>query len=278
MIQWYPGHMAKAIREMEEKIKLVDLVINLVDSRIPLSSINPKLKELLNTKKVLYVFTKMDKADSTMTNKWLKYFNDNIGMSIAVDARNNKSVKDIIKCVDILMKEKREKDAKRGLKMRSVRTMIVGIPNVGKSTLINTLCGKKVAQTGDKPGVTKSQQWTKINDTLDLLDTPGVLWPKFEDDKIAMNLLITGAIKDEIVSHIDVAYYFIQFLKDNYPNTLLNRYHIEYSSKVEDDLENISRSLNFFLGNKDVDIDKTSLYIMQEYRNDYLGKITLDRI
>ncbi len=278
MIQWYPGHMAKAIKEMENNIKLVDLVINLIDARIPFSSINPKLKELSSNKKVLYVFTKQDKADPVLSNKWLKYFNDNIGLSISIDARNNKCIKDIMKCVDILMKDKYEKDAKKGLKKRSVKTMIVGIPNVGKSTLINTLCGKKVAKTGDKPGVTKSEQWTRINDSLDLLDTPGVLWPKFDDEKVAMNLLITGAIKDEIVSHIDVAYYFIDYLMNYYHDSLFNRYHLSTDKSKEEILIDIANNLHFLFIDKTPDIDKTSLYIIQEYRNMYLGRITLDRI
>lgn len=277
-INWFPGHMAKALREMEEKIKLVDLVIVLLDARIPYSSFNPELKRLLGNKKTLYVLTKVDKADNIETNKWLSYYGKDNMRAIGVDARNSATLKVVEKESTLLLKEKREKDAKKGLKPRPIRTMITGIPNVGKSTLINTLCKKKVAQVGDKPGVTKSQQWTRINQNLELLDTPGVLWPKFEDKKVASNLAITGAIKDTVLSLEDVAVYFLDFLKEYYPNRILERYQVEECELSVNTLEKIGESLHFYLGNKDVDLEKTAQYLLQEFRNGYLGKITLDRI
>ncbi len=278
MIQWYPGHMAKALREMEEKVKLVDLIMILLDSRIPYSSVNPKLISLFNNKKVLFVLTKMDKADNELTSKWIKHYQGENRVAVAVDSRNNKTSKVVLREALELMKEKRLKDEAKGLKPRPIKTMIVGIPNVGKSTLINTLVGKKVASVGDKPGVTKSQQWIRINQNFELLDTPGVLWPKFEEEQVGYHLAITGAIKADILRNDDIALYFIDFLKDYYPNRLFERYSIDENKTALEILIAIGNKMRYYLSTKDVDIDKTALFLLQEYRSDYLGKITLDRI
>lgn len=278
MIQWYPGHMAKAIREIGEKVKIVDLVIVLLDARSPESSFNPLLKTVLNNKRCLYVLTKKDKADSKETSKWLEHYN-NLGIrAISVDSRDLKNAKTVVKEAEILMEEKRKKDLARGLKPRPIKTMIVGIPNVGKSTLINALVGKKVAAVGDKPGITKVQQWIKINQNLELLDTPGVLWPKFDDQQIGLHLSITGAINDNILPLIDIALYFIGFLNKYYSEALIKRYGID---KEETDSETIlkliAKSQNFYLSNKEENLEKTALFILQEYRSGYYGRITLDR-
>ena len=278
MIQWYPGHMAKAIREIGEKVKIVDLVIVLLDARSPESSFNPLLKTVLNNKRCLYVLTKKDKADSKETSKWLEHYN-NLGIrAISVDSRDLKNAKTVVKEAEILMEEKRKKDLARGLKPRPIKTMIIGIPNVGKSTLINALVGKKVAAVGDKPGITKVQQWIRINQNLELLDTPGVLWPKFDDQQIGLHLSITGAINDNILPLIDIALYFIGFLNKYYSEALIKRYGID---KEETDSETIlkliAKSQNFYLSNKEENLEKTALFILQEYRSGYYGRITLDR-
>ena len=278
MIQWYPGHMAKAIREIGEKVKIVDLVIVLLDARSPESSFNPLLKNVLNNKRCLYVLTKKDKADSKETAKWLEYYNT-IGIrAISVDSRDLKNAKTVVKEAELLMEEKRQRDKLRGLKPRPIKTMIVGIPNVGKSTLINALVGKKVAAVGDRPGITKVQQWIKINQNLELLDTPGVLWPKFDDQQIGLHLSITGAINDNILPIVDIAMYFVEFLNKYYSESLNKRYNIDtLNLEPEEILKQIARSQNFYLSNKEENLGKTALFILQEYRSGYYGRITLDR-
>lgn len=275
MIQWYPGHMAKAIREVSEKIKIVDLVIVLLDARIPYSSFNPMIKETLKNKPTLYVLTKKDKADSDKTACWLKHYENGSNMAISIDARSSSEIKKVLKSASLMMKEKREKDAKKGLKPRPIKTMIVGIPNVGKSTLINSLVGKKVATVGDKPGVTKSQQWIKINQELELLDTPGILWPKFEDQTVGMKLAITGAIKDDILPIIEVALFYIDLIKELYPNHLHEKYEVDESLPANEILANIGVYLKYYI-NKEIDYDRVSLKLCQDFRNNVLGRLTLD--
>lgn len=277
MIQWYPGHMAKAIREINEKIKIVDVVIVLLDARCPISSFNPLLEESLINRRVLYVLTKKDKADPLLTSKWIDFYKQNGKSCVAVDARELKNAKTIIKETSLLMKEKREKDALKGLKPRAIKTMIVGIPNVGKSTLINALVGKRVTSVGDRPGVTKVQQWIKINQDLELLDTPGVLWPKFENQTYGMHLAISGGINDSILPIDDVCRYFVEFLQLNYPNALSNRYQSDFSSCSSDEIIEAICKKQHFYKDSNLDIDKTSLFILQEARNGFFGRITLDR-
>ena len=264
--------------EINEKVKIVDLVIVLLDARIPKSSFNPLLEEVLNNRNVLYVLTKKDKADSIETLKWLAYYEKQNKRAIALDARELKNSKVIVKEATNLLVEKRAKDLARGLKPRAIKTMIVGIPNVGKSTLINALVGKRVTAVGDKPGVTKVQQWIRINQDLELLDTPGVLWPKFDDQVIGLHLAITGGINDNILPIIDVATYFIDFLNKYYPNALTNRYQLDFTNlNAMEQLELIAKKQNYYLSNKEYDLERTALFILQEARSGYYGRFTLDR-
>ena len=279
MIQWYPGHMAKAIREIEEKTKLVDLVIVLLDARIPFSSFNPLLKEKVKNKLVLYILTKADMANPEETKKWLDYYKKNNNEAIAINSKDSKCIKDTLKMIDKMMEPKRKKDAAKGLKPKAVRTMVVGIPNVGKSTFINSLVRKKVANVGNKPGVTKVQQWIRINENVELLDTPGVLWPKFENQIIGYNLAIIGSIKDDILRITDIASYGLDFLSKHHPAELMNQYKLDHVEiDPEGILHQVAHSLKFYLQNKEVDLNRTATLVLQDIRHLAFGPITFDLV
>lgn len=273
-IQWFPGHMAKARREIEEKLRVVDIALVLVDARIPKSSINPMAMDILKNKPQLMIMTKYDMADQYQTKQWESYFLENQKRSLTVDSISGLNVKKIEIIARDILKEKIQKDLSRGLKPRPIRAMIVGIPNVGKSTLINKLVGKKVATVGNMPGVTKAQQWIRLNQNIELLDTPGVLWPKFDDKTVGIHLALTGAIKDEILPKEDLTFYLIDFLRTYYKNNFEERYGITFDDdniKVVEDVLS-KRGLKLDEYEKGYDI------ILNDFKNARIGRITLDRI
>lgn len=277
MIQWYPGHMAKALREASEKIKLVDLVMIVLDARVPYSSLNPEIIKLVNNKRVLLILNKKDKADSNQTALWKKHYEEKGYSVIAINGKESSDIKKLLAKAKELMAEKRAKDALKGLKPRPIKTMIIGIPNAGKSTIINGLVNKKVAGVGDKPGVTKSQQWIRINQDLELLDTPGILWPKFENQEVASNLAITGAIKDEIVDVNQLVRYALELYLKYYSQELVKRYEIKTTDEIEIIIANIAKKHGLFNVDKTIDYDRVALLVLNDIRSSRLGKITLDR-
>ena len=274
-IQWYPGHMNKAKNEIEEKLRLVDIVFVLLDSRIPYSSLNPMLDKILQNKPKLFLLTKMDMADNNITNIWVKKFKEKNITSLPIDSISGANIKKIEVLSKEILKDKIAKDKAKGMKERSIRAMIVGIPNVGKSTLINKLVNKKVATVGNKPGVTTHQQWIRINDNFDLLDTPGVLWPKFDDKIVGINLALTGAIKDEVLSKDDLTLYLIDFLRNHYPHSF-NRYNINNNDLINlTNMEVLDEVLKYS-GSKKEDYDRAYEIILNDFKNGRLGKISLD--
>lgn len=277
-IQWYPGHMTKTKRMINENISLVDIVIELVDSRIPYSSKNPDIDKFATHKKRILLLNKADLADDFYTKKWAEYFETKGFKVIIVNSINGKGLLDVIKVSKEIMKEKIENDRLKGRIYRPIRAMMVGIPNVGKSTFINKFVGKAVSQTGDKPGVTKGKQWIKIKKDFELLDTPGILWPKFEDEQVALKLAFTGAIKDEIMDTQTLSYKFIDFINNLYPEAIKQRYKIEFDSntKAYEIFDMIAKKRGFILQENKIDINRTSKILFDEFRGGKLGKLTLE--
>lgn len=273
--QWYPGHMTKAKRMMQENIKLVDLVIELTDARVPLSSRNPDIDELGKNKSRLILLNKSDLADAKRNKEWQEYFKQKGFFVLSINARTRESMKAIQNTVAEACKEKIERDRRKGILNRPVRAMVVGIPNVGKSTFINSFAGKACTKTGNKPGVTKGKQWIKLGKGLELLDTPGILWPKFEDQEVGLKLALIGSMNDEILNIEEMAVDLITFLQENYDGVLDKRYQIT-KEKAVDILEEIGRNRRCFLKGEQIDYRKASHLLLDDFRSGRLGKITLE--
>ncbi len=274
--QWYPGHMTKAKRQMQEDIKLIDLVIELVDSRIPLSSRNPDIDELGKNKARLILLNKADLADDKQNEAWSEYFKAKGFYVVKIDARRNNGMKTIQNVILEACKEKIERDRKRGIKNRPVRAMVVGIPNVGKSTFINTFAGKACTKTGNKPGVTKGKQWIRLNKNVELLDTPGILWPKFEDQMVGLRLALIGSIKDEILNIDELSLELIKLLQVHYAGLLADRYGVDESQDAVKVLEEVAEKRNCIQKGGAPDYSKAATLIIDEFRSGRIGKITLE--
>ncbi len=275
-VQWYPGHMTKAKRQMQEDIKLIDLIIELVDARVPLSSRNPDIDELGKNKARLILLNKADLADESQNEAWKKYFQDKGFFVVKVNSRSGAGMKAIHSVIQEACKEKIQRDLRRGIKNRPIRAMVVGIPNVGKSTFINTFAGKACAKTGNKPGVTKGKQWIRLNKGVELLDTPGILWPKFEDQEVGIRLACIGSIKDDILNMDELALLLIQSLTSHYPGALTNRYNIDESGKPVKILEQIARARGCLKKGEELDYTKAAALLFDDFRGGKIGRITLE--
>lgn len=275
-LQWYPGHMTKAKRQMQEDLKLIDLIIELVDARIPLSSRNPDIDELGKNKARLILLNKSDLADERYNEQWSAYFQKKGFYVVKVNAKSGAGLKSIQGVIQEACKAKIERDRRRGIKNRPIRAMVVGIPNVGKSTFINSYAGKACAKTGNKPGVTKGKQWIRLNKTLELLDTPGILWPKFEDLEVGKRLAFIGSIKDEILNLEELSLELLDYIRTNYPGLLNTRYGIEEEGTPVSLLEAVADKRKCLIRGQEIDYAKAAGIVMEEFRNGKIGRITLE--
>lgn len=280
--QWYPGHMTKAKRMMQEDIKLIDLIIELVDARAPLSSRNPDIDELGKNKYRIILLNKSDLADPRANAAWAAYFESKGLYVLEINARTGAGMKSIQGLVQEACKEKIERDRKRGIVNRPVRAMVVGIPNVGKSTFINSFAGKACTKTGNKPGVTKGKQWIRLNKSLELLDTPGILWPKFEDQNVGMRLAFIGSINDEIIIMQEMALDLIRCVVERYPQVFENRYGVSYEGDGAQAairmLDEIARARKCYLKGEELDYDRAAALFVDDFRSGRLGRITLEEV
>lgn len=274
IIQWFPGHMSKARRQVQENLKHVDFVTILVDARLPLSSQNPMLTKIVGEKPKLMILNKADLADQSLTKEWCRYYEEQGIKTLAINSKEQATVKKVTEAAKKLMAEKLQKLKERGIQKQSLRTMIIGIPNAGKSTLMNRLAGKKIAVVGNKPGVTKGQQWLKSNKDLEILDTPGILWPKFEDEEVGLKLALTGAIKDQLLPLDEVTIFGLNYFKHHYPNRLEERFKdINLDLETPEIIMEMTKNLGF----KD-DYDRFYNLFIKEIRDGKLGVFTLDQV
>lgn len=275
-IQWYPGHMTKAKRMMQEDIKLIDLVIELLDARIPLSSRNPDIDSLANNKSRLILLNKADLADERTTALWVEYFNQKGFIVVKLDSRNRGGMKQVNNAIIDACKEKIERDRRRGILNRPVRAMVCGIPNVGKSTFINSFAGKACAKTGNKPGVTKGKQWIRLNKNVELLDTPGILWPKFDDERVGTNLAYIGSVNDQILNLTELAYELVDFMIKEYPGVIKARYEVE-ETEPNEIFNAVAINKSCLKKGGEADIDKAVSMIIDDFRTGKLGRITVEK-
>ena len=287
-LSWFPGHMAKTRRQITEDLKMIDVVVEILDARIPNSSQNHDIRQITQNKKKIIILNKYDLADNAKTEKWIEYFNKKERKVVLADSLTGKGVNETTRQIQKIMEDEMQKMADKGRIGRKIRVMIVGIPNVGKSSFINRIAKKTSAEVGNKPGVTKQKQWIRINEKIELLDTPGVLWPKFENEKVAMNLAITGTIKDDILELTEVAYTLTKFMLENYRNNLLQRYSLDEkqineilnqeqaeNENIYEIMQLIGKKRGAILGGR-VDDERTSKLILDDFRSSKLGKITLE--
>lgn len=276
-INWYPGHMAKTKREIREKLNLIDIIIEVIDARIPFSSKNKEIDELSKNKPHLLIMTKKDLCDLKETTKWVNYYQKKGYRVLLLDLMHENEIKKVFTLVDEMTKDLKEKWQAKGIRMRKIRALVLGIPNVGKSTLINRLTGKKVTNVGNKPGITKSLEWIRVNEKLELLDTPGILWPRLDDQTIALHLASMSAIKEEVLPKDEVAIYIIQKLMKDYPSVLNDKYNITLTVDIVEVLDMIAKKIGAYKPN-DIDYERVYLQIIHDMKNGRLGKVTFDKL
>ena len=275
-INWYPGHMTKAKRMMEENIKLVDMVIELLDARAPLSTRNPDIDALAKNKYRLILLNKSDMADPKENEKWISYFNESGIKTVLVNSRKGDGVKNLDKVIKEVCKEKIERDKKRGILKRSIKCMVVGIPNVGKSTFINSISGKAGAKTGNKPGVTKGKQWISVKNDFELLDTPGILWPKFDDESVGIKLSLIGSVNDDILDITGLSFKLIDILKVKYSGLISEKFQLDETKEAFDILTEYTLKRNLLKSKGEADTDRGAKLLIDDFRTCKLGRLTLD--
>lgn len=275
--QWYPGHMTKAKRAMQEDIKLIDVVIELVDARIPASSKNPDIAQLASGKSRILLLNKCDMADRACTDLWISHYEAQGYLALAVNSKKRNELKKVKEQIEKACEKKRERDRKRGIVNRPIRAMVAGIPNVGKSTFINSFAGKACTKTGNKPGVTKGKQWIRLDKKIELLDTPGILWPKFEDPTVGQHMAFIGSIKDELISHADLAMDLLPFLLKDYSGVLNRHYGVEETLEGPALLRQIAERRGCVLRGDEPDCEKAAFLLLDDFRNGRLGRITVEK-
>ena len=289
-LNWYPGHMAKTKREIIEDLKLIDVVIELLDSRIPLSSQNPDIAQITKNKDKIIVLNKSDLADKNENKKWIDYFKNNGQIAVECDANSGNGINEVLRAVEKIKEKQMQEYALKGRSGRKIRAMILGIPNVGKSSFINRVSKTSRLEVGNKPGVTRKKQWIRLNEKIELLDTPGVLWPKFESETQALNLAFTGTIKDDVLEQTEIAYQLLKFLITNYKQNILNRYNfkqedidnilgqnIPENERIYEIMQLIGKKRGCLISGGNIDDEKTARVILEDFRNGKLGKITIEK-